>query len=76
MQNIHYFVHKASMFCNDQMEELNELLVKYGTLANLRTYQILQYEESVFIIEGVHKLLRNYYFYRLEIEIFEKPIVN
>ena len=38
MQNIHYFVHKSSMFCNDQMEELNDLLVKYGTLANLRTY--------------------------------------
>lgn len=46
IQNVHLYINRTSLFCNTQMEYLNETLTKYHTLANIRTYQILQIETS------------------------------
>ncbi|CAD8136110.1 unnamed protein product [Paramecium octaurelia] len=76
IQNIHLYINRTSLFCNTQMEFLNETLTKYHTLANVRTYQVLQTETSQYIITQCHVSLKEMLFYRIEFLIFEKDLVK
>ncbi|CAD8045865.1 unnamed protein product [Paramecium sonneborni] len=76
IQNVHLYINRTSLFCNTQMEYLNETLTKYHALANIRTYQILQQETSQYIIEQCHLSLQEMIFHRVEFEIFDKDLVK
>ncbi|CAD8137694.1 unnamed protein product [Paramecium pentaurelia] len=76
IQNVHLYINRTSLFCNTQMEYLNETLTKYHTLANIRTYQILQIETSQYIIDQCHVSLKEMLFHRIEFEIFDKDLVK
>ncbi|CAD8047307.1 unnamed protein product [Paramecium sonneborni] len=76
IQNVHLYINRTSLFCNTQMEYLNETLTKYHTLANIRTYQILQIETSQYIIDQCHQSLNEMKFHRVEFEIFDKDLVK
>lgn len=69
--NVNLYVHRASVHSNSEMEALNELFVQNSSLANLRSYEILQVETSFKIIHLIHLSLGDLFFFRpefLEIE--------
>lgn len=68
LQNMHLFIHRCSVHCNSEMENLNELLVQYSSLANVRSYEILQVEKSHFIINLIKLSLKDLYFFRIEFQ--------
>lgn len=57
IKDLDLFLFKASCIANRHMEQLNDLLAKYHSLANVSTFQVLQGEVAQNIIAEVSKIL-------------------
>jgi hypothetical protein len=67
---------KASRIANAEMANLEKLLTVHHTLANVRTYCVLQSEVSQLIVDQIKETLAKDFFFLIpELQIFEDQLV-